>query len=113
MLENMQVLAYLYVGFPISATIALGWTSIQIRRTVVEVHIRKDGVAIRSLIAAAEPREPLSWFRLLDAQIRDNRTHITVGYDMFTLNAADWPNYVQLQSRLSGLLENTRGASPE
>ncbi len=100
MLEGMPVLYFLYAGFPLALIVSSLWTVVQVRRQLVEIHISSEGVAVRSLIGASHPNEELSWYRLLDIDIRHRKTHITVGHDPFTIEHKDWPEYKLLERNL-------------
>lgn len=100
MLEGLPVLQYLYVGFPLALGIAAIWTSIDSGRKLAEIHLRPDSIAVRTVMESAEPREPLSWFRLLDVRVLNSEIKITVGYDIFVLEREKWPDFELLKSEL-------------
>jgi len=100
MLQGLPALYFIYVGFPLALGIAAVWTIIQTGREVVEVHLRADAIAVRTVLAASVPREPLTWYRLLDVRPDAERIKITVGYDIYRIERTEWPEVNKLEIRL-------------
>jgi len=104
MLQGLPVLYFLYAGFPLAVLAAALWTIVQMRREPVELHIRDGAVSVRSLTAAAQPRENLRWYRLLDVRRRQDGIEITLGYEMYIFRKKLWPDLDELTGRLEQLL---------
>ena len=111
MLQGMPALYFLYVGFPLAVGAAALWTAVQTGREIVEVHLLADAVAVRSVLAAAEPVEPLTWYRLLDVRHHAEEIRITVGYDIYRIERKDWPEANELEIRLTEQLRASRSPS--
>jgi hypothetical protein len=105
MLQGQAALAFLYVGFPLALAASAVWTTIQVRREPVEIHIRDEAVAVRSLMAAATPVESISWFRLLDVRSRGDDLEILVGYDAYILRRKHWSQFDVLSQKLNRALD--------
>lgn len=111
MVQGMPALYFLYAGFPLALGVAAAWTAVQTGREIVEVHLLADAVAVRSVLAAAKPMEPLTWYRLLDVRHDAGQIRITVGYDIYQIERKDWPQVNELEIRLNDQLRASRPLS--
>ncbi len=111
MLEGMPALYFLYVGFPLALGAAAVWTVVQLGREIVEVHVRTDAVAVRSVLEAAKPMEPLAWYKLLDVRHDAEHIRITVGYDIYRIERKEWPEVSRLEIRLTEQLRASHSPS--
>lgn len=91
LLQGKTALPFLFMGFPLALLLAAAWTSVRIRDLIVEVHIRGADISLRSLLSAAEPRQTLSWLRILDLQRCHDVIRLTLGHEFFHIRLADWP----------------------
>lgn len=101
MLQGLPVLSSLYAGSPIALVVAAIWTWIRVRDVIVEVHFHDDAMAVRSLIDAASPPNPLEWKRLLDARMSGTeRLVLTLGHEEYRLVKSEWTHHPALFSDL-------------
>lgn len=99
MLVGRDPLAWLTQGFPLAMAAASAWTVFQLRRRVVEVHIREEAVRLRSAWQVAT-RQPEDWVSLLDVRRESSGLLVTLGHDSRWLIAGDWPNLTQVEAKL-------------
>jgi len=105
MLQGQGALHFLYAGCPLALAVSAVWTTIQVRREPVEIHVRDGAVGVRTLMGAAAPSESISWFRLLDVRNRGDDIEILVGYDMYIVRRRHWTEFDVLSERLRRTLD--------
>jgi len=115
MLQGISVLSVLYIGFPVAALLAFGWTWIQLRTKVCEILVSDQKIAMRSVFSAAVPTEKHHWKLLIDMRRNGKGVTITVGLEEFNLEPEDWPMWQDLIGQLDEALHpsNAQGQGPE
>jgi len=103
MLQGYPVLGFLYFGFPISLLVASGWSWIQVRNIICEVHIHDGVVAIRSQWEAADLPSALNWRRLIDSSEIESGLRITLGLEEYSLHRQEWDRWSALSSIVGAL----------
>lgn len=99
-LQGYSVLLVLYIGFPAAILVAGAWTHVRIGDEIVELHFRDKDLALRSLLAAAEPKKELLWYRILDVQRDINNVRITLGHEFYRILLSEWPEREFLMGHL-------------
>ncbi len=88
--------------FAAAAALAVAslWTHFQLRNTLVELHVRGQRIAVRSVLDVVLDR-PLHWQPLFSAQQQRDGLHVYTDDYTFRLHRVDWPEYNRLHDTLS------------
>ncbi len=108
-LEGLSLLPFFFWGFPGALVLASAWTAFRLRATPAEVHVDENGGAVRMVWEVLDGRTALPWQGVHDLRLYKRTLIVTVGYQTYELDAADWPDFDALfdalrEARHAGLL---------